>query len=169
MSYLTKVIVGFIGVLVMLRPGQQALSFAEVAVLIAAACYASQAITARKLSGTESTLSLSLYIIVGPLVVTIIFIDGDAWITPDATAWALMTAAAVGSVIAWIGFINGYRAVSPATLAPLEYIALIGGAVAGYLIWDEVPDRWVLAGAVIIVASGLFTVYRSEASKECNP
>ena len=163
------VIMGFVGVLVMLRPGQQALTFAEVAVLIAAACYASQAITARKLSGTESTLSLSLYIIFGPLVVAVIAIDADAWITPDATAWVLMTAAAVGSVIAWIGFINGYRAVSPATLAPLEYIALIGGALAGYLIWNEVPDRWVMVGAVIIVGSGLFTVYRSEASKECNP
>ena len=161
----SAVIMGFIGVLVMLRPGQQALSFAEVAVLIAAACYASQAITARKLSGTESTLSLSLYIIVGPLIVAAIFIDAEAWITPDATAWVLMTAAATGSVIAWIGFINGYRSVSPATLAPLEYIALIGGAVAGYLIWDEVPDRWVIVGAVIIVGSGLFTVYRREASK----
>ena len=154
------VIVGFVGVLVMLRPGHQAMSFAEVAVLIAAACYASQAITARKLSATESTLSLSLYIIFGPLIVAAVFIDADAWIAPDMTGWLLMTGAAVGSVIAWIGFINGYRSVSPATLAPLEYVALIGGAIAGYLLWDEVPDRWVVIGALIIVASGLFVMYR---------
>ncbi len=165
----SAVIVGFVGVLVMLRPGQQAMSFAEVAVLIAAACYASQAITARKLRGTESTLSLSLYIIVGPLIVAVLFIDAEAWVTPDATSWALMTLAAVGSVVAWIGFINGYRSVSPATLAPLEYIALIGGALAGYLLWDEVPDRWVVVGAVIIIGSGLFIVYRREASEKCNP
>lgn len=154
------VIVGFVGVLVMLRPGHQAMSFAEVAVLIAAACYASQAITARKLSATESTLSLSLYIIFGPLIVAAVFIDADAWIAPDTTGWLLMTGAAVGSVVAWIGFINGYRSVSPATLAPLEYVALIGGAIAGYLLWDEVPDRWVVIGALIIVASGLFVMYR---------
>ena len=80
-----------------------------------------------------------------------------------------MTGAAIGSVIAWIGFINGYRSVSPATLAPLEYVALVGGAIAGYLLWDEVPDRWVVIGAVIIIGSGLFIVYRSEASEECNP
>ena len=162
----TAVIVGFIGVLVMLRPGQQALTLAEAAVLVAAVCYASQAITARKLSGTESTLSLSLYIIIGPLITAALFIDADAWTTPDASGWVLMTTAAAGSVIAWVGFINGYRAVSPATLAPLEYIALVGGAVAGYLIWDEIPDRWVVVGATIIIGSGLFIVYRSEASNE---
>ncbi|MDH3549849.1 MAG: EamA/RhaT family transporter, partial [Gammaproteobacteria bacterium] len=77
----------------------------------------------------------------------------------------LFCAAAVASIIAWVGFVNGYRAVSPATLAPLEYIALVGGAVAGFLIWDEVPDRWVIMGALIIISSGVFVVYRSEARK----
>ncbi len=159
----SAVLIGFVGVLIMLRPGQQSMTFAEVAVLIAAVCYASQAITARKLSATESTLSLSLYIVLGPLIVAIVFIDADAWVSPDVSGWLLMTGAAVGSVIAWIGFINGYRSVSPATLAPLEYVALVGGAFAGYLIWDEVPDGWVVAGALIIVASGLFVVYRGRA------
>ena len=37
---------------------------------------------------------------------------------------------------------------------------MIGGAIAGYLIWDEVPDRWVVTGALVIIGSGLFVVYR---------
>ena len=45
-------------------------------------------------------------------------------------------------------------------LAPFEYTALIGAAIAGYLIWDEVPDRWVVAGGLIIIASGIYIVYR---------
>lgn len=45
-------------------------------------------------------------------------------------------------------------------LAPFEYTPLAGGAIAGYLIWDEVPDRWVVSGALVIIASGLFLVYR---------
>ena len=56
--------------------------------------------------------------------------------------------------------INGYRGAPTALLAPLEYTALIGGAIAGYLIWGEVPDRWVVIGALIIVFSGLYVVYR---------
>ncbi len=154
---------GFVGVLIMLRPGSGELSFAAVAVLIAAFCYACQAITARKLSGTESTLSLSFYIVVGPMLVSLGLLDNDSWLDPDMTGWALLIGAGVSSVLAWIGLVNGYRAVSPALLAPLEYTALIGGAIAGYLIWDEVPDRWVTVGALFIVASGLFVIYRSNA------
>lgn len=161
----TSVIVGFIGVLIMLRPGSGELSFAAIAVLIAAFCYACQAITARKLSGTESTLSLSFYVVVAPMIVAALLIGHEQWVTPDVTGWILIVGAALCSVGAWIGLVNGYRAVSPAAVAPLEYVALVGGAVAGYLIWDEVPEGQVLIGAAIIVASGLFVVYRGEAKK----
>jgi drug/metabolite transporter (DMT)-like permease len=161
----TAVIIGFIGVLVMLRPGSGDISFAAIAVLVAAFFYACQAITARYLGSTETTLSLSFYVVVGPLLVASVFFDQDTWATPDLYGWILLFGAAVCSIGAWVGFTNGYRAVSPATLAPLEYVALVGGAIAGYLIWDEVPDVWVIVGAVIIVASGLFVVYRGEAKK----
>jgi drug/metabolite transporter (DMT)-like permease len=62
----SAVTVGFFGVLVMLRPGNGDLSLPVSAVLLAAFCYACQAITARKLSATESTLSLSFFAVVGP-------------------------------------------------------------------------------------------------------
>lgn len=156
------VMFGFIGVLVMLRPGSGELSLAVFAVLLAAFCYACQAITARKLSTTESTLALSFYVVIGPMLVSLTLLDGDSWLPPDFIGWALLIGAGISSVLAWIGFVNGYRAASPAMLAPLEYTALIGGAIAGYLFWDEVPDIWVVIGALIIVASGLFVVYRNQ-------
>jgi len=152
-------------VLIMLRPGSGEFSFASITVLVAAFCYACEAITARKLSGTESTLSLSFYVVVAPMIVAGSFASREQWLAPDLTGWILIVGAAACSVIAWIGFVNGYRAVSPAALAPLEYLGLVGGAVAGYLIWAEVPNNQVILGAVIIVASGLFVVYRSEAKK----
>ncbi len=153
------VIVGFIGTLIMLRPGSGDFTFESLAILFAAFCYACQAITARHLA-TEPVLSLAVYVVAGPLVVSSVLIDADSWTTPDVKGWVLMSAAAICSVIAWVGFINGYRRSSPAILAPFEYTALIAGAVAGYLIWDEVPDRWVVAGAITIIASGLYIVYR---------
>jgi drug/metabolite transporter (DMT)-like permease len=154
------VTIGFVGVLIMLRPGKGEISFAAVAVLVAAFCYACQAITARKLTATESTLSLSFYVIVGPMIVSMVVLDSETWLYPDLTGWILFLGAGVCSVLAWIGLVNGYRAASPALLAPFEYLALVGGAIAGFLIWDEVPDIWVVVGALIIVASGLFVVYR---------
>jgi drug/metabolite transporter (DMT)-like permease len=156
------VAMGFVGALIMLRPGSGTLSFASIAVLIAAFCYACQAITARKLTDTESTLSLSFYVVFGPMLVAFAVIDDASWQGPDLAGWVLLLGAGVSSVLAWVGLVNGYRSASPALLAPLEYIALVGGAIAGYLIWDEVPDRRVVVGAMIIVASGLFVVYRNK-------
>ena len=162
------VLVGFIGTLVMLRPGSGDFSFASVAILIAAFCYACQAISARYLA-TESVLSLSVYVVAGPLIIASALIDGSDWLTPDSKGWILFACAGACSVIAWVGFINGYRGSSPAILAPFEYAALIGGALAGYMIWGEMPDRWVLLGAAIIITSGLYVVYREVGLKGKSP
>jgi drug/metabolite transporter (DMT)-like permease len=154
------VMAGFAGVLMILRPGTGTFSPAALSVLFAALCYACLAITARKLADTESTFGLSVYVIAGPMIISgVLSIDGD-WKAPDAVGWTLFLAAGACSVIAWIGLVGGYRRAPPAVLAPFEYTALIAGAAAGYLIWNEVPDRWVIAGAMIIISSGLYIVYR---------
>ncbi len=159
------VIVAFIGTLIILRPGTGGFSFASVAILIAAFCYACQLVIARYLV-TESLLSLSVYIVAGPMLVAGLLLGTDDWLMPDTAGWLLLAGAGASSVIAWIGYINGYRRSSPAILAPFEYAALIGGAIAGYLIWDEVPDRWVIVGATIIITSGLYVVYREVVIRE---
>jgi drug/metabolite transporter (DMT)-like permease len=156
----TAVSVGFAGVLIMLRPGLSALTFADMAVLFAAFCYATQAISARALASTETTYALSFYVIVGPLLLSTLMIGDSNWQTPDTTGWLLFVLAGSCSVIAWLGYVAGYRRAQPALLAPFEYTALVAGAIAGYLIWDEVPDRWVVTGAIVIIGSGLFVIYR---------
>ncbi len=156
----TAVIAGFAGVLIILRPGATEISLASVAVLFAAFTYACMAITSRKLATTESSYALSVYVIAGPMIVSATMLGGGSWQMPDTSGWILFALAGASSVVTWVGIIGAYRRASPALLAPFEYTALIGGAIAGYLIWSEVPDRWVLVGAAVIIASGLFVVYR---------
>ncbi len=158
----TAVVIGFAGVLIILRPGTGQFNFAAISVLGSAVCYAGLAITARKLAGTESSFALSVYVLAGPLIASIFTIGGD-YRPPDATGWLLFVLAGLSSAGAWIGIVGGYRRAPPALLAPLEYTALIGAAAAGYWIWDEVPDRWVVVGALTIIGSGLFIVYREVA------
>lgn len=157
----TAVVAGFLGVLMILRPGSGGMRFASLAVLFAAFCYACLAITARRLASTESTYSLSVYVVAGPMIISgLMSTAGAGWRMPDLIGWILFVLAGVCSVLAWVGMVGAYRQASPSILAPFEYTALIGGAIAGYLIWSEVPDRWVLVGAAVIIASGLFVVYR---------
>ena len=154
------VVAGFIGVLIILRPGAAKISLATIAVLIAAFTYACMAITSRKLAATESGYALSVYVVGGPMAVSATMLGSGGWQVPDLGGWVLFTLAGMCSVIAWVGIVGAYRRASPALLAPFEYTALIGGAIAGYLVWNEVPDRWVVIGATIIIASGLFVVHR---------
>ena len=104
-----------------MRPDGSGMTLPAFAVLGAAFCYACQAITARHLSGTETTLALSFWVLVGPFVFAATLTNESNWVTPDTTGWLLVVAAGFFSVIAWIGLVNGYRSVSPATLAPLSH------------------------------------------------
>mgnify|MGYP001268928328 CR=1 FL=1 len=155
----TAVIFGFVGVLIILRPGSGLLTPASLAVLAAAVAYAGLAITARKLAATETTLSMTVYVILGPFLISAYFVPGN-YVPPTSSGWFFFMLAGICSAAAWVGIVGGYRRASPAILAPFEYTALIGAALTGYWIWDEVPDRWVVSGGLVIIASGLFIVYR---------
>jgi drug/metabolite transporter (DMT)-like permease len=153
------VVIGFVGVLIILRPGTGPFNLAALSVLGSAVCYAGLAITARKLAATESSFALSVYVLIGPLLASVLTVSGD-YQAPDAAGWLLFVLAGLCSAGAWIGIVGGYRRAPPALLAPLEYTALIGAAAAGYWIWNEVPDRWAISGALTIIGSGLFIVHR---------
>jgi drug/metabolite transporter (DMT)-like permease len=153
------VIAGFSGVLLVLRPGPGMFDPASIAVIIAAFGWAGIALTSRKLATTETSFSLSVYITAGPLVVSSFLLPGN-YTAPTVGAWVLFILAGFCSAVAWIGIVGGYRRAPPVVLAPFEYTALIGAAIAGYLIWGEIPDRWVVSGGLIIIASGIYIVYR---------
>lgn len=153
------VIAGFVGVLVVLRPGPGMFTPAAVAVLAAALGYAALAITARKLAGSETSYSLSVYVVVGPLIASS-FLVTENYTPPTPGAWLLLVVAGACSVCAWAGIVGAYSRAAPSLLAPFEYTALVGAAAAGYLIWDEVPDIWVIGGGIIIMLSGLYIVHR---------
>ena len=157
------VVVGFIGVLIVLRPGAGMLTPAAAGILVAAFCYAGLAISARKLATTETTLSLSVYVITGPFLISSFMLPGN-YVPPTANGWLFFVLAGLASALAWVGIIGGYRRAPPSMLAPFEYTALIGAAIAGYYIWGEVPDKWVITGGAVIIGSGLFIVHREVGS-----
>ena len=153
------VCVGFAGVLLVLRPGSGMLTPAAGSVLIAAVCYAGLAVTARKMAVAESSFALSVYVMTGPLLLSGLLLP-ESYAEPDAQGWLLFALAGACSACAWIGIVGGYRRAPPVILAPFEYTALIGAALAGYWIWNEVPDRFVVSGGLVIIGSGIYVVYR---------
>ena len=153
------VIAGFSGALIILRPGAESNVEASIAVFASAIAFALLAITARKMAKTESVIAMSVYVLIGPMIAAVFFLPNN-YISPEGSDWFIFLFAGIASVFTWIGYINAYKRYSPVSLAPFEYLALIGAAIAGYYLWNEVPDKYVLIGASIIIASGIFIARR---------
>lgn len=153
------VIVGFVGVLIVLRPGSGSAHPASIYAVIGAAFYAGLALTARKLAATETTLSLSINLFAAPLLVaSVLCIPG--WQTPDAFDWLMFLVCGVFGGLGIVLINAAYQRAPVAVIVPFEYTALLWAAAAGYVFWGEIPDIYAWCGAAIITSSGLFILYR---------
>jgi drug/metabolite transporter (DMT)-like permease len=158
----SAVIIGFIGVLIVVRPGGGIVHPSALLALGGAVLYAGLLLTARKLSTTESTAALSLYLFVVPLLIGLV-VGADHWEVPNATGWALFAVCGGFGGLSFVLINGAYRRAPAAAVVPFEYTGLIWAAAAGYLIWGEIPTLNTWVGALIIVTSGLVIVFRETA------
>src|SRR5213080_5028580 len=156
----SAIAVGFVGVLVVTRPGAASFHPAALLSLSAALCYALYSITTRILARTDSNETTLFYSnIVGALA--LLPVVPLVWTTPsDPLVIALMVATgAIGSFGHYL-LIAAHRLAPAAVLSPFIYTEIVLVIVSGYLVFGDVPNRWTLAGAAIVVASGLYILHR---------
>lgn len=158
---IAAVVVGFFGVLVVMRPGVNAVVDVHALIPVLGALGASVAITCvRRLSRTESTATLLVYqsVFVGLLAgVPLLWF----WATPDLSGLMLLLAMGVlASAGQWIG-VKALRMGDASVVGNIEYTKLIYAAGLGYLLFGEVPDGYTILGAAIITASSLY-IFRRE-------
>ncbi len=154
------VLVGFAGVLVILRPGSDVLSAAALLCLAGTVLYALAMVTIRKLSATETTVSIVFYF---TLTCTLAGAAAmlPAWVTPRSAAdLAMLVGTGIVGGLAQLLMTNAFRRAPAATLAPFEYTGLLWGISFGWLFFGEWPDSIVFVGAGIVAAAGLYIVHR---------
>ena len=158
----SAVAVGFVGVLIMLRPGVTAIGPGSIAAL-GAACFSACAILlVRKLSATESTASIALYSNLTVVLVMAALLPFDA-VLPSVGDGLMMAAAGLLGGTALLVLISAYRRAPAALVAPFQYSQMLWAILLGLLIWGDLPDPAKLLGGLIVAASGLFVVYRETA------
>jgi drug/metabolite transporter (DMT)-like permease len=152
--------VGLLGVLIMLRPSVAGLvSVGSLAALIAAVGYAVSGIMVRVLTRTDSTASVIVWTVSLMTVFTAALAAPDwAPIAPQHYRWlfALGALAAVGSYL----LTEAFRSAPAAVVAPLEYTALLWGILIDRLVWHVLPSPRVLIGGSVVIASGLYLIWR---------
>ena len=151
--------VGFCGVLIMLRPGTGVFQWASLVVLGSVLVYSLLMITTRALKSTESTPALMLYPQLG-MALTGVILAPFFWVTPNLSDLGLFALAGTFGSVGVMCVTHAFRLGPAAVISPFEYSALIWASLLGYLFWDELPDSVTLAGAGVVIASGLYIVYR---------
>jgi len=153
------VVIGFLGVLVMTRPGAETFRPEALYILAAALCYALSMLVTRRLARSDSTPAIMLSGICVALAVSSLALPFD-WRTPvGADIWLFVLLGLVGGTGMYF-MTQAYRYAPAAVIAPFDYTALLWATLFGWLVWHELPDTNVWFGAAIVIASGLYIVYR---------
>ncbi len=151
---------GFIGVLVITRPGLVSFEIGHVYALCATSSYCLYVIMTRHMSATETPESLIFYSALAPVVLMLPVVPFTASLPPDAFHWLiLLLLGFFGGFGHWL-LIKAYRQATTTALAPYPYLQMVWMIGFGWMIFNQFPDRWTLGGASIIVASGLYIVHR---------
>ncbi|HET9034505.1 MAG TPA: DMT family transporter [Dokdonella sp.] len=152
--------IGLVGVLIVLRPEPtRMISLGSLAVLVAAVAYSLSTILVRILGRTDSTQSMVFWMIALLTLFAVAACWSD-WVTIRNQDWSILFGLAISGALGQYAITEAFRCSEASVIAPLDYTALIWGVGFDWLIWHTTPDRMMLAGAAIIVASGLYLIRR---------
>ncbi|MCO4826035.1 MAG: DMT family transporter [Amylibacter sp.] len=156
---------GFVGVLIILRPGFDALELGLITAMGSSLTFAMALTMSRNLSNADGPLSTYFSSVVIMVIVSIP-IAAPVMILPDLNlTWIAMIVLIFTSTIRGIGDIEAYRHADAALLTPITYLRLVFIGLAAYLFFNETPDTPTLIGAAIIIASTLYIAQRERALK----
>ena len=155
----TAVIVGFCGALIILRPGLGIVHPAMFLVVCMSIFYASYQIATRKLAGVDSSYTTIFYTaLVGTIVMSAV--APFFWVAPDLFGWGMLALIGLIGGVSHFLIILAFTYTSASTAAPFSYTQLLWTAIFGYFAFGDLPDEYTILGAIIIVGSGLYILYR---------
>ena len=156
----TAVIVGFIGVLLVIRPGIVEFNWASLASLGTGLCYAIYLIVTRSLKDTDNGLLTLLFTSIVGTVVLSVYLP-FVWVNPSFNQ--LLLAANMGFIAALAHglIIISYNFSDASKLAPLGYFEIIPNIIIGYIWFSDFPDKYTILGLLVIILSGIY-VFRRE-------
>lgn len=154
-----SILVGFVGALIIVRPGSGALGIAALFVVAGATSNALYHITTRKVSLVDSPWTTLAHTGTVGVVVTSVAAP-FYWTAPSAGDWGLFVLMGAIGVTSQFALIRALTVAGASTVAPFSYSTLIWATMWGYLLFGDLPDAQTLTGALIIVASGLYVYHR---------
>ena len=151
----SAVVIGFIGSLVVIRPGFVEINLASLAALGTGVMYGFYLIITRKLSTSDNPLlTLLLTGLVGAVIITCVM--PFVWVQPTINQWSMMAAIGVFACIGHLFLILSLKYADASKLAPFSYFEIITNIIIGYYFFSDFPDNWTFLGLFIIILSGIY-------------
>ena len=154
----TALLVGFLGILIVTRPGADAFQIGAAFALVNAILYGSVTAAVRKMTATESAETLTLYQLT---LLTLFFalMLPFGWITPTWSDFGLMAFNGVSNAVGQYWWTRALYLAPASAVAPFYYLSLVWALVIGFLVWGDVPTVSLLIGSAVVVASGLYLLW----------
>lgn len=156
----TAVVIGFVGTMIVIRPGMGVFHPAALLLILASAAFAGRQILSRVLANgdrTGTTVAYTAIVSWSLLCIPLPFV----WQMPEtARDFALLAAIGLFAACAETLIIMALDVAHAVVLAPVQYILLLWGTMYGYLLFGQLPDGWTIIGAIVIMATGIYIVQR---------
>jgi drug/metabolite transporter (DMT)-like permease len=157
----TAVLVGFLGVLIIMRPGTMSFHWAMFLSLGAAFCGSIYNIATRRVGGRDRAETSLFYVgLIGSLVAVLPL--PWHWQMPQGIEWLLLLAMGIAGGGGHFLLIQAHRLAPASVLAPFIYTQIVWMILIGLFLFGDVPDMWTIFGAAIVIASGLFVFAREK-------
>jgi len=162
----TAVIIGFIGSLIVIRPGFVEINLASIAALGTGVMYGFYLIVTRKLHNSDNPLlTLLLTGVVGAILGSMIM--PTVWVQPTINEWYMMFAIGFFASIGHLFLILSLRYADASKLAPFGYFEIVPNIIIGYFFFNHLPNQWHFIGLFIIISSGVY-IFRREMLNKSN-
>lgn len=151
-------LVGFCGVMLIVRPGSEAFQLAALLPILSAAVGAFGTVLTRKMPGDAPETTLVWSSVVGLVVLSVAM--PFVWQTPTLADLPAVLASGLFSTLGHVCVVLGYRRAPASLIAPFSYTQLPTACLFSYLVFGILPTAWTIAGIAVIAASGLYTAHR---------
>ncbi len=159
----SAILVGFVGVLLIVRPGPQGFNAYTLFALAAVAMITLRDLATRRIAGSVPTMVVVLVASVGVMVLGAALGPSETWLALRPVHMGLLVMSAAFILLAYVLTVQVMRMGDAGATAPFRYTGLLWALVLGYLFFGEWPTVITLLGAGIVVATGVFTYYRERA------
>lgn len=162
------ILVGFFGVLLIIRPGVDGFDWLSLFAVQGVIGLAIRDLATRRVPPQTSSMQLSFlaFLVLVPAAVILMAANGTAWVQPQPLHWAFLAAALTVGVVAYYGIVAAMRIGDVSFVTPFRYSRMLFALVVGMAVFGESPDRMTVLGGGIIVASGIYTVWRERKHRQ---